>query len=219
MIGLFKEGGNMKIVTIIPALNEEKTIGEIVKTIKSVEIINKIIVVSDGSTDKTAFYARKNGAKVIELKENIGKGGAMSRGVSSCNEEIILFLDADLIGLTKEHIYQLLTPVINDNYEMTMGIFCKGALNTDMAHFIAPFLTGQRVIKREHFLKIPFVEVSRYGVEMALTRYAKKHKIPTTKVKLHNLTHVTKENKLGFFKGVKNRIKMYKEIISSFFTK
>ncbi len=209
----------MKIVAIIPALNEENTIGEIVTTIKSVKIINKVIVVSDGSTDKTALLARKRGAKVIELKENVGKGGAMSAGVNSCNEEILLFLDGDLIGLTKKHIYDLLAPVINENYEMSMGVFKKGVLNTDLAHFITPFLSGQRAIKRDLFLKIPFVEVSRYGIEIALTRYAIKNKIPIIKVKLYNLTHVTKENKLGFFKGFRMRLKMYKEILFSLFIK
>ena len=95
----------------------------------------------------------------------------------------------------------------------------RSVLNTDLAHFITPFLSGQRAIKRDLFLKIPFVEVSRYGIEIALTRYAKKHKIPIIKVKLYNLTHVTKENKLGFFKGFKMRLKMYKEIIFSLFKK
>src|SRR5690554_4849137 len=101
----------MSVVAVIPALNEEKTIGEIVQVVKSVPIINQVIVVSDGSDDNTARIARKNGAKVISLKENVGKGGAMSAGVNSSREEIILFLDADLVGLTKAHVEALLTPV------------------------------------------------------------------------------------------------------------
>ncbi|MDD2490129.1 MAG: glycosyltransferase family 2 protein [Bacilli bacterium] len=205
----------MPVVAIIPALNEEKTVGEIVKVVKSVDMIKKVIVVSDGSTDNTVINAKKNGAKVIALKENVGKGGAMSIGVNSCKEDIILFLDADLVGLTEEHVHQLLEPVINGQYQMSMGIFIKGGFSTDAAHRIAPFLTGQRAIKRELFNKIPFVEVSRYGVEMALTRYTDKNKIPTIKVKLYNLTHVMKENKLGFFKGFVMRLKMYKEIITA----
>lgn len=203
----------MAVVAIIPAFNEEKTIGNIVSVLKTVDIIKKVIVVSDGSSDQTALIAKEQGAKVINLKDNIGKGGAMSAGVNNCKEDIILFLDADLVGLTKEHVYQLLEPVVNDKYQMTLGIFIKGGFSTDAAHRLAPFLTGQRAIRREVFNQIPFVEVSRYGVEMALTRYVKKNNIPTIKVKLYNLTHITKENKLGFFKGFLMRLKMYKEIV------
>ncbi|MGI6329861.1 MAG: glycosyltransferase family 2 protein [Bacilli bacterium] len=207
----------MSVVAIIPALNEEKTIKRIIEMIKVVPLVDRIIVVSDGSKDNTANIARRCGVEVIDLKENIGKGGAMSIGVKSCQEEIILFLDADLIGLTRKHIEDLLKPVVEDNYAMSLGVFVHGKVGTDLAHMVAPFLSGQRVITRQLFNKVNDIEISRYGVEMALTRYIEKNNIAIKKIKLNGLTHLTKEEKLGFFTGVTMRFKMYKEIIAVFF--
>ena len=76
-------------------------------------------------------------------------------------------------------------------------------------------LSGQRAIKRILFEQIDDIEASKYGVEVTLTKYVKKHKIPYVKVKLVNLTHITKEEKLGLTKGFLSRLKMYKDIIKS----
>ena len=121
-----------------------KTIGDVLKVVCGMDLINQVIVVSDGSWDNTANIAKKHGAKVIELKENIGKGGAIKVGVEECDSEIILLLDADLIGLRKEHILSLLIPVINQQVDMTVGVFKHGRVITDIAQKIAPHLSGQR---------------------------------------------------------------------------
>ena len=104
----------MKIATIIPAFNEAKTIGTILNTLKRCSRIDQIIVVSDGSTDSTVEEAlRVDNIEVIELLENRGKGGAIKAGLDHTSAEIILFLDADLIGLTPAHVNALLQPVID----------------------------------------------------------------------------------------------------------
>ena len=80
----------MKVAVIIPALNEEKTIKSVIKPCLESELIDEIIVVSDGSTDKTVEVARDTGVKVIELKENIGKAGALITGVKNTDADILL---------------------------------------------------------------------------------------------------------------------------------
>jgi glycosyltransferase involved in cell wall biosynthesis len=205
----------MSVIAIIPALNEAATIKSIIKVVKKNKLIDRILVVSDGSTDDTATIARKCGVDVIELKENVGKGGAMSIGVKQSHEDIILFLDADLIGLTSKHITDLLKPVLNNEASMSVGIFSNGRVATDLAQKMTPFLSGQRAIKRILFEQIDDIEASKYGVEVTLTKYVKKHKISYVKVKLVNLTHITKEEKLGLTKGFLSRLKMYKDIIKS----
>ena len=62
------------VTAIIPAYNEEGTIGKIVSVVRQIDEIKEIIVVSDGSEDNTAEVARQAGARVIELVENTGKG-------------------------------------------------------------------------------------------------------------------------------------------------
>ncbi|NLJ55550.1 MAG: glycosyltransferase, partial [Firmicutes bacterium] len=63
----------MEAIAIIPAYNEEKTIGQVLAPLKKVDLIKKIIVVSDGSTDDTVIVARSYGVEVVELTENRGK--------------------------------------------------------------------------------------------------------------------------------------------------
>nr|HPL52782.1 glycosyltransferase family 2 protein [Bacillota bacterium] len=138
----------MNVTAIIPAYNEEQTIANVVNCVKNVDKIQKIIVVSDGSSDMTAEIAKKCGAEVIELNENIGKGGAIKAGINKCKTEIILFLDADLIGLTEKHILSLIEPVIENDADMTIGIFKNGRIATDLAQKVSPYLSGQRAIKR-----------------------------------------------------------------------
>lgn len=207
----------MTITCIIPAYNEEKTIGNILDVIKEVEIIDEIIVVSDGSIDKTVDVALSKGVKVVELKENRGKGGAMKAGLENSQGDIILFLDADLIGLTPHHIESLVEPVKSGRVPMSLGIFTNGRKTTDLAQKFAPYLSGQRAIKRELINTISHLEVSRFGVELALTRLVERENIDVEIVPLPDMSHVMKEEKLGLVKGFMARLKMYWEIVNYLF--
>lgn len=200
------------ITTIIPAYNEEKNIGNVLSVVKEIDLIDRIIVVSDGSEDMTAQIARDFGVDVIELKDNVGKGGAIKNGVDRTNGEIILFLDADLVGLKPKHVIDLLTPVINGECDMSIGIFNNGRFATDLAQKLTPYLSGQRAIKRYIIEGISDIDITRYGVEVALTRYVSKNNIKTKEVYLDNVTHVMKEEKLGVVKGFTARLKMYRDI-------
>ncbi len=202
----------MKVSAVIPAYNEEKTIGHITRVLASIPYITEIIVVDDGSEDHTAWVAEANGAKVISLPKNIGKGGAMMVGVRNSVGEIILFLDADLIGLTTKHVMDLVEPVIMGHAEMTVGVFEHGRVATDLAQYLAPFLSGQRVVKREILEQISDLEATRFGVEMALNRYVAEHGLTVHEIILSDMSHIMKEEKLGFFKGFSARLRMYWEI-------
>ncbi len=202
----------MLVAAIIPAFNEEKTIGSIVQVVRSVSFINDVVVVSDGSTDNTAAVARKNGARVIELKTNHGKGGAMKIGIESTREEVLLFLDADLIGLTAVHVQDLVRPVLEGEAEMSIGLFDQGRIATDLAQALAPYLSGQRAVRREVLQEVSDLEICRFGVEVALTRHARKKGIRVVEVALTDMSHHMKEEKLGMVKGFAARLKMYWEI-------
>lgn len=177
-------------------------------------MVNSIIVVSDGSTDDTVKVALGFGdVTVIELLENRGKGGAIKAGLDHTDASILLFLDADLIGLTEKHVTDLLTPVIENDVAMTVGIFEKGRMATDIAQKMAPFLSGQRGIRREMLDKISHLDLSRFGMEVALHQYVDENDIPVAQVNLSDLSHVMKEEKLGFWRGLAARGKMYWEIL------
>jgi glycosyltransferase involved in cell wall biosynthesis len=86
----------MKTVAIIPAYNEEKRIVPVIR--KTKKYVNTVIVVDDGSEDRTAEVSRKAGAKVIRYKENQGAGFATRIGIKEAikgRPDILIFLDAD----------------------------------------------------------------------------------------------------------------------------
>lgn len=206
----------MRVIAIVPAYNEEKTIGDVLRVLKETDIIHAIVVVSDGSTDGTVEVARGYGVTVIALEENLGKGGAMSAGLESTEGDIILFLDADLIGLTQAHVRSLVLPVMTGEAEMTLGLFDRGRIVTDLAQKVAPYLSGQRAVRRSLLEKISDMDISRFGVEVALTRYIDEHAVRVQEVVLPDMSHVMKEEKLGLVKGLAARIKMYWEIVKYF---
>ena len=87
----------MRISVVIAAHNEVDTIGEVVQQCIAVlgASLHELIVVDDGSTDNTYGQARMNGARVIRLVPNRGKGVAIRRGIEQTSGDWIVFLDAD----------------------------------------------------------------------------------------------------------------------------
>ena len=202
----------MEICTLIPAYNEEKTIKNIVKTVINIELIDRVIVIDDGSTDNTALVAKNAGAEVIKMKENRGKGAALKKGLEKTDAEIILMLDGDLIGLNKKHIDKLLNPVLNNNFDMSVGIFDHGPGLTDLAQQVTPSLSGQRAIKLDILNNIENLDKAGFGVEVSINNYVKNNGAVEF-VELKNLNHVMKEEKMGLLKGLIARLKMYWDII------
>ena len=82
------------------------------------------------------------------MEKNIGKGAAIKKGFEKTDSEILLFLDADLIGLNTGHIYSLINPIINDSADMAIGIFSKGRLITDFPQFICHIYQDKSYEKR-----------------------------------------------------------------------
>lgn len=204
----------MKIAAILPAYNEALRVADVINSVLRAPSINEILVVDDGSTDKTAEIVRAiPGVRLVHLPVNKGKGGAMMAGVEATNADVLVFLDADLIGLKPEHIEDLVTPVRIGRVKMTVGLFHGGRKMTDWSQKLAPCISGQRVIRRNLFEQIPDLDNTRYGVEMAITRFCMHFRVPTEVVRLTGVTHPMKEEKLGIMRGCYSRSKMYYEII------
>ena len=203
----------MKIAAVIPAYNEAKHIGRVLAPLRECPELTEVIVVSDGSTDGTGDIARKMGAQVIELSTNQGKGAAVMAGVKATAAEVILLLDADLIGLTPQHVKELLTPIFTQQAVMTIGYFTAGRLATDLSQQMAPYLNGQRAVRRELFAALPALTQSKYGLEVVMNHYARINHCKVVWVSLPNLSHVMKEEKIGLIRGFAARLRMYWQII------
>ena len=204
----------MKVAAVVPAYNEERWIGPVLECLSSSNTVDEIIVVCDGSTDNTcekaAGYSR---VKAIKLPQNMGKGGAMVAGAKASDAEIIMFFDGDLIGLKPSHVEALVRPVLDGKADMAIGAFRGGRLRTDWAQRIAPYISGQRAMRREDFLEIPDLESTRFGVEVAIGRFARYRKFNIAMVPIMGVTHPMKEEKVGYLRGTVARLKMYWDIM------
>jgi glycosyltransferase involved in cell wall biosynthesis len=200
------------VSAIIPAYNEEKTIGEIVAVLKTSPLIKEVIVIDDGSEDGTAKKALEKGAQVIRLPKNRGKGEALAEGIRRAKEEILLFLDADLTGLRKKHIRLLAMPVLKGSFDMTIGSVDRGRrLNQWLSKFESPF-AGIRVLRKSFWQEIPSDFKKGYFIESALTYFAKKKNRRTKGFILKGVKHIIKERKHGFWQGIFYRLRMVGEI-------
>ena len=114
------------ITVIIPAYNEEQSIGKVVQEIPA--IVSEVIVVSNNSTDDTAEVAKKAGATVLfETKK--GYGYACLKGMEyietkSEKPEIIVFLDGDYSDFPEE-LTKIVAPIIEQNYDFVVGARVK----------------------------------------------------------------------------------------------
>src|SRR6266508_3328724 len=95
-----------RTAAIIPAWNEESTVGAVIYAAQDAELVDEVIVVDNASTDGTADVAADHGARVVH-EPVAGKGQAMCAGVAATDADVVVFLDADLIGLRAEDVDRL----------------------------------------------------------------------------------------------------------------
>ena len=114
----------MNVSIVIPAYNEEKgisgTIDGVVEAIKPLGIEYELIVVNDGSTDKTAKIVENNNIKIINHEENKGYGASIKTGIRCSQYENILIIDADGT-YPNDRIPELARICEGGNYDMVVG--------------------------------------------------------------------------------------------------
>lgn len=117
----------MKLIVMIPAHNEEKTISDVIKNVpRNIEGIDdiKVLVINDGSNDKTVEKARIAGAnKIISNKKNLGLAQTFKKGLNESLEmgaDIIVNIDADNQYDSKE-IPKLILPILESRADIVLG--------------------------------------------------------------------------------------------------
>lgn len=183
----------MNSAVIIPAFNEAKTIGEVVKESKN--IVDYVVVVDDGSEDDTAREASKNGAEVIRVDVNSGKANAIRQGLRNCNGyDVVLLMDGDMQHSPSE-IPQFIS-CIENGADLCIGSrFLKketpmpiiNQISNTVARTLISFLAGQKIsdpqsgfraIKGSRISELD-LKAERYAIEhiMILEASKKKFKI------------------------------------------
>lgn len=188
-----------KIVVIIPAFNEENSVGNVLCEIPK-ELVSEVIVVNNNSNDKTKINAQKGGATVLDEKRQ-GYGYACLKGIAyvkekKSNPDIIVFIDADYSDYPAEMV-ELIKPIIEQDYDMVIGSRALGkrergsmtpqqVFGNKLATSLMKFLYGVkytdlgpfRAIKFDKLLELEMKDTT-YGwtVEMQLKAAKKKMKV------------------------------------------
>ena len=116
----------MNVSVIIPALNEEESIAEVVRECLVTGIPEEVIVVDNGSNDRTADRAWEAGARVVsEPRSGYGRACKTGVGAISTSTNIIVFLDGDGSDCPN-FMSHLVTPIIADNYDFVIGSRTRG---------------------------------------------------------------------------------------------
>ena len=134
-----KNETGVKISAVIPALNEEKTIGGIVR--EALLHVDEVVVVDDGGTDDTWKLAERSGANVVRNESNMGILHSLRKGISAANGDIIVTLDGDGQHDPSD-IPDVLEPILEGRADLVMG------RRPDMPYFsekVISFLTRLKV--------------------------------------------------------------------------
>lgn len=184
-----------RVSVVIPALDEENTVGQVVAAIAA-EQPGEIIVIDADSSDATAHRAKIAGAKVINWQDAApgrgvptqpGKGESLWRGVAEARGDYVVFVDADLVEPPAELVSRLARPLAEDSTkQLVKPIYRRGYQGADsgggrvteltakpllrllfphLAHIAQP-LGGEYAIRRSAALTLPFV--GGFGVEAGL---------------------------------------------------
>lgn len=138
------------ISVVIPARNEQSSVGRVVAKVREVLPLAEVLVVNDGSTDATVEAAAAAGARVVNHPRGLGNGAAVKSGARAATGELLVFMDAD--GQHDPMDIPRLLEALDEGYDMVVGARDRrGQANAGRAlangfynHF-ASWMTGYRI--------------------------------------------------------------------------
>jgi glucosyl-3-phosphoglycerate synthase len=194
-----KRATGQSVSVVLPALNEEETVGDIVAVIRhdlmhQVPLVDEIVVVDSGSTDRTSEVAAAAGARVVHRDEILprlpavpGKGEVLWRSLLVTDGDIVCFIDADLREFSSDFVSGIVGPLLTDPdvdlvkgmYDRPLGgaagqggrvteLMARPLLNMhwpQLAGFVQP-LGGEYAARRSLLEQLPFPV--GYGVELGM---------------------------------------------------
>lgn len=209
----------MKIIVIIPAFNEAKSIDKVIAEIPQ-DIVDEVVVVNNNSSDETSKVAQRAGATVLDEFQQ-GYGFACLKGIEYAKKQkpdIVVFLDADYSDYPEE-MRELIKPITEQNYDMVIGsralgdrqagsmtipqIFGNWLATNLMRLFYGVHYTDLgpfRAIKFDSLLALNMQDTT-YGWTVEMQLKAAKMKMKTTEMAVNYRRRVGKSKISGTVKG------------------
>ncbi|MEM4396425.1 MAG: glycosyltransferase family 2 protein [Candidatus Woesearchaeota archaeon] len=216
-INFSKLNVNKKVSVIIPAYNEEERVLNVVKPALKSQYVGEVIVVDDGSKDRTYEVLKefkesnkKLTEKLIIIKQkNKGKAGAMKTGVDKSHFDYVLFLDADLVGLRTKDIDKLILPVVLGYVDITLSLR-KNSLEI-FKMLKCDFVSGERCMHKSLLNDLWNKVKSGFGIEVVMNQKIIKEHLKYASIEI-SAKNTVKTKKRGFINGIKGEWEMLQEI-------
>lgn len=197
-----------RVSCIICAYNEAKNIGLVLAAATQSPLLDEIIVVDDGSIDATAKVIQNySSVHLVQHSHNQGKAAATQTGLKKSTGDLLVFLDADLVGLTEKHIELLLA------HHFLEECVTFALLDNTWPYMkfiqIDPWV-GERVIPRFVLEQLNWEKVKGYNIEASMNQIIIKNNLPIYSVKLKNVSFIPKTRKeKSFWQGWRHDWQMY----------
>jgi hypothetical protein len=197
------QNAQARISCIVCAYNEADRIRHILDAVYRHPMLYEIIVVNDGSTDDTAaMLANYPEIRVLSYSPNRGKTYAMNQGVAAAGGDFLMFLDADLAGVTPADVTALARPVANGWTDVSISLRANSLLLYQVLGL--DFVSGERVIPAwlvadamTAMQKLP-----RWGGEAFINERICREKLSIAVVKWPAVYNIRKHQKVGYWRGV-----------------
>ena len=206
----------ISIACIIPAYNEAPRIARVLDAVVGHPDIHEIIVVDDGSVDETdTIVAHYPSVRYIKHPKNTGKSSAVYTGITATTSNYILFIDADLVGLTPEAITKLIYPVKSGYADVSISL--RNNTPKLWQKLGLDYISGERVIPKKIFLDdtAGITSIPSFGWEVFTNRRLIQKKCSIAIVSWNTVSSPLKEEKYGFLRGLTGDIGMIVDIFKT----
>jgi len=203
----------IRLSCIVPAFNEADRIGEVLRVVTAHSLIDEVIVVDDGSDDGTAAVAALfDSVEIIVNPVNKGKSSAVCSGVRAARGSVLLLVDADLVGLSKDHLTDLISPVLDDLADFSISLR-QNALSP-WKWLGLDYVSGERVLLREVFSnRLEEIEgLPGFGLEVYMNKLLTQRGSRIKVVPWDGVESPRKCVKYGFWSGAAAEMRMIRNI-------
>lgn len=176
---------------VIVAHNDVDTVAQVAGVAACAPQFTETIVVDAASDDDTAARAESvQGARVIRAAPGYADGTYALIGAEASTADVLVFLDADLVGLRQSHLETLIWPVREGECGMACGLFDRGPFANQVFARLLPIVDRQRAVHRTLLKALDSNHVMQFSLEAALNSLCAGLRIPTHSVVLPGLTYV-----------------------------